>query len=115
MNSHRTQQRRRYNPNKPSVHQGATAFPSCSSFSSVEPAFTLIELLVVIAIIAILAALLLPALTSAKAKAQGVACLNNLKQMTLAWTQYSVDQNDFVPLNIGWPSRADWESGCTGT
>jgi prepilin-type N-terminal cleavage/methylation domain-containing protein/prepilin-type processing-associated H-X9-DG protein len=62
-------------------------------------AFTLIELLVVIAIIAILAAMLLPALSKAKQKAQAISCMNQLKQLTLGWVMYNGDNNGRLPPN----------------
>ncbi len=77
----------------------------------IKEGFTLIELLVVIAIIAILASLLLPALNKAKIQAQGVQCMSNNKQLTLAWHLYTGDNGGWFVCNPGNNYSPNWCKG----
>ncbi len=91
---------------------GYFPFPHRIPGAGPRAGFTLIELLVVIAIIAILASMLLPAVSKAKTKSQGISCMNNLRQMMLAWRLYPDEHTDLLvaSLAVGTP-RVIWVEG----
>jgi prepilin-type N-terminal cleavage/methylation domain-containing protein/prepilin-type processing-associated H-X9-DG protein len=87
--------------------------PLADRSHAVARAFTLIELLVVIAIIAILAAMILPALAKAKMKAKGIMCMNNTKQLMIAWHMYADENKDHLTASYGYPAGTppEWDGG----
>ena len=90
--------------------------PDLSSRLCPATGFTLIEMLVVIAIIGVLAGMMLPALNRARARADGIVCLGNLKQLQVAWQAYTGDHNGRYPENhselIGRMWRSSFHSWC---
>ncbi len=81
--------------------KGLTRIVSRRVRTETTTAFTLVELLVVVAVMGILASVLLPALAKAKSKGQALICLNNLRQLHLAWMLYAHDNNDRLAYNLG--------------
>jgi prepilin-type N-terminal cleavage/methylation domain-containing protein len=84
--------------------------PKSRTATLTQRGFTLIELLVVIAIIGTLASMILPALSKAKVKTQGISCMGNIKQMGLAWRLYVEDNNDRLFPALGTSATDDWVS-----
>ena len=106
----------------PYRRSGSAGIPASAGVRYAQlSAFTLIELLVVIAIIAILAALLLPALSKARTKAQGISCMNNHRQLLIAWKLYADENRQELVAASSWtpPGSAvaipDWTGGDSET